>query len=1016
MAVFKCKMCGGDLHPDTESTTCECEFCGTVQTVPSDAGEKKTNLFNRANRLRMNAEFDKAAAVYESIAAEYPEEAEAYWGLCLCAYGIEYVDDPATGEKKPTCHRTLPTSIMEDVNFEQACDNADAIARRVYREEAKAIDRIQKDILSIVANEAPYDVFICYKETAEEGGRTEDSVLAQEIYDALTGKGLKVFFSRITLEDKLGQQYEPYIYAALSSAKIMLAVGTKFEYYDAVWVKNEWMRFLSMMKTEKGKTLIPCYKGIDAYDMPKEFKNLQGQDMGKLGWLQDLTRGVEKLLGPKNEQQSKTADPSATQVDTFIKRAWMFIESGEWDKAIEYCEKVLDINPENSQAYFVKELAERKCTGIPDLAKFFYLHGEIESDSLKKARRFANSETQAQLDDLKEKTKTAPDDMKKTFADDLARERGLPDWKEKKERLEYVRNQFYTLKDRTLVQLDQTFLLNTDGKMFCTKLANDEGRGNCNSWTTRLNSFICDGRAIIGCTTAGKVIRTPATKADQYGTYTSNWSTVSHWPNVKELEPYTFRGIGLGLMQDGTVKSVGKFAGAYHGQDKVDHLHNIASIHGYNAWLDRNLFLSKDGTVQSSQFIGEDKNADVWEDMSKWTDIKEIISFGPVIAGLRSDGTVVCTRYMDKDNPIYYDGTKEMAAWTGVVHVELCSSVFLGLTETGRVLATDYYSEKDPPPGFLDTIQAVKKWTDIAVLVYTYDRIIGLTVDGAIKCTDYLGTGNRYADEQFKYFPFWKNIASFRMTDKTFIGILRNGSLIETGTAFTNVSELHAFRDFDRIPDEISEGETNFKAEQAKEKEQREKRTEQNRAEDKKRKEALELAYEKKLKDIKSRKDAILNELSHLGLFSGKRKKELEEKFETVRREEEKIKGLNDEVKRAQQRYYGRMKELGFERTHQLEIWRKFGNIDSCYRCYTWIDDGKLWEIMAEPDIENIDDLRGTYQQPEKIKRLYYIIADIDYIRIEGNYCALRYEGKDTNLYRKDAINVFRELIPEKVR
>lgn len=87
----------------------------------------------------MNAEFDKASAVYESIVAEFPEEAEAYWGLCLCAYGIEYVDDPATGEKKPTCHRTVPTSIMEDSNFEQACENADAIARRMYREEAKAL-------------------------------------------------------------------------------------------------------------------------------------------------------------------------------------------------------------------------------------------------------------------------------------------------------------------------------------------------------------------------------------------------------------------------------------------------------------------------------------------------------------------------------------------------------------------------------------------------------------------------------------------------------------------------------------------------------------------------------------------------------------------------------------------------------------------------------------------------------------------------------------------------------------
>ena len=301
MAVLQCKMCGGSLIP-VDARVCECDSCGTRQTIPGGGDDKKTNLFNRANRLRMNAEFDKASGIYEQIVAEYPQEAEAYWGLCLCAYGIEYVDDPATGEKKPTCHRTLPTPIMEDANFEQACDYADTIARRVYRDEAKAIDRIQKDILSIVANEQPYDVFICYKETAEDGGRTEDSVLAQDIYDALTARGLKVFFSRITLEDKLGVQYEPYIYAALSSAKVMLAVGTQFEYYDAVWVKNEWSRFLGMMKADKRKVLIPCYKGMDAYNMPNEFKGLQAQDMGKIGWMQDLIRGVDKIVHPAKDK------------------------------------------------------------------------------------------------------------------------------------------------------------------------------------------------------------------------------------------------------------------------------------------------------------------------------------------------------------------------------------------------------------------------------------------------------------------------------------------------------------------------------------------------------------------------------------------------------------------------------------------------------------------------------------------------------------------------------------------
>lgn len=394
--IIKCKMCGGDLAFEPGSTVCECEYCGSKQTIPSADSEKKTNLFNRANRLRMNSEFDKASGVYEQIVAEFPEEAEAYWGLCLCAYGIEYVDDPATGSKIPTCHRTLPTSIMEDSNFEQACDYADPVARKVYREEAKTIDRIQKDILSIAQNETHYDVFICYKETAEDGSRTEDSVLAQDVYEALTAKGLKVFFSRITLEDKLGTQYEPYIYAALSSAKVMLAFGTTYEYYDAVWVKNEWSRFLGMMKADKRKVLIPCFKGLDAYDMPKEFKGLQAQDMAKLGWMQDLVRGVEKLCG-KGETATTVVQKTVVQevqesgkADNLMKRVYLYLEDEDFEKASEYIDKVLDVDAEYAPAYVAQVLVAKKLTKEANLT---ILRASIDDDpTWKKALRFANEE------------------------------------------------------------------------------------------------------------------------------------------------------------------------------------------------------------------------------------------------------------------------------------------------------------------------------------------------------------------------------------------------------------------------------------------------------------------------------------------------------------------------------------------------------------------------------------------------------------------------------------------------
>ncbi len=359
MAILKCKMCGGDLEVISGSTVAECEYCGSKQTVPEADSEKKLTLFARANRLRRDNEFDKSAGVYEAIVADFPTEAEAYWGLVLCKYGIEYVDDPATAKKIPTCHRSSFESVFDDENFEQTLENADPIARSVYREEAKQIEEIRKGIIEVSAKEDPYDIFICYKETDVSGSRTIDSVMAQNVYDLLTDKGYRVFFSRITLEDKLGRQYEPYIFAALNSAKIMLVFGTDYEYFNAVWVKNEWSRFLKLMVSDKTKHLIPCYKGIDAYDMPKEFTNIQSQDMSKLGWEQDLVRGIQKLLPLKSEPAPVSAPAANTATtDTLLKRAFMFLEDGDFNKANEYIEKVLDIDPENPSAYVCKLMTE----------------------------------------------------------------------------------------------------------------------------------------------------------------------------------------------------------------------------------------------------------------------------------------------------------------------------------------------------------------------------------------------------------------------------------------------------------------------------------------------------------------------------------------------------------------------------------------------------------------------------------------------------------------------------------
>lgn len=399
MTVFKCKMCGGDLKVATGAAVAECEYCGTTQTLPKTADENLQNIFNRANTLRIKSEFDKAEKLYEKIIQADTSQAEAYWGLILCKYGIEYVDDPVALKKIPTCHRASYDSIIADDDYKSALANADAAQRVLYEQQAKEIDRIQKDILALAQKEEAYDVFICYKESDADGHRTQDSVIANDIYYQLTQEGFKVFYAAITLEGKLGSAYEPIIFAALHSAKVMLAIGTSSEHFNAVWVKNEWSRFLKIIKNDRSKLLIPCYRDMDAYELPEEFAHLQAQDMGKIGFINDVVRGIKKVIlkdEPKSTVIKETVVTSGSaNTAPLLKRAFMFLEDGDWNSADEYCEKVLDLDPECAEAYLGKLLSEvrvKKQGSLKDKAEPF-----DNSNNYQKAIRFADEKLKTTL-------------------------------------------------------------------------------------------------------------------------------------------------------------------------------------------------------------------------------------------------------------------------------------------------------------------------------------------------------------------------------------------------------------------------------------------------------------------------------------------------------------------------------------------------------------------------------------------------------------------------------------------
>ena len=399
MAVFKCKMCGGTINFEEGASVGVCDSCGTKQTLPRLNDDRISRLYDRANHFRRNKDFDKAAAIYEEILNEDNTDAEVYWSLVLCKYGIDYVESPDTHKQVPTVNRAQFTSIFDDANYKAALEYADSAQREIYEKEAEAINNIQKGILAISQKEEPFDIFICYKETDENGNRTPDSVLAYDLYHLLSKEGLKVFFSRVTLEDKLGTAYEPYIFAALSTAKVMVVMGTKPEYFNAVWVKNEWSRYLKLVEESKGqKVIIPAYRDMDPYDLPDELSHLQALDMGKLGFMQDLTRGIKKIVRDDEEKPTTVISRGgSTNTDALLKRAFMFLEEGNWAEADAYCERVLDEDPENANAYLGKLMVDLKIKSQEDLGK--YKDEFTDNGNYEKAMRFGDYKLKAQLNE-----------------------------------------------------------------------------------------------------------------------------------------------------------------------------------------------------------------------------------------------------------------------------------------------------------------------------------------------------------------------------------------------------------------------------------------------------------------------------------------------------------------------------------------------------------------------------------------------------------------------------------------
>jgi len=126
-----------------------------------------------------------------------------------------------------------------------------------------------------------YDVFISFKNSDSKGNKTKDSTIAERLYNFLSDKGLRVFFSNKELESKGIAHFSKYIGDALDSSKFLVVVGCNRENLESKWVCQEWDSFLNAIlsgRKSKEARVFVFYQDMKLNELPFALSNLQAFD------------------------------------------------------------------------------------------------------------------------------------------------------------------------------------------------------------------------------------------------------------------------------------------------------------------------------------------------------------------------------------------------------------------------------------------------------------------------------------------------------------------------------------------------------------------------------------------------------------------------------------------------------------------------------------------------------------------------------------------------------------------
>jgi len=238
-----------------------CARCKHPYPKYAFTSKEEEHAYQLANQTLNEKDFDLAYERFQHYVKTYPKNPDGIIGWLLSTYKISYDLDPKTGMYIPRNHDiSLPPNLDKESLFKEALEAFKALgddeAFRHWQDLALKLNQTIKSYNLFIKDAKPCEIFISFKHTVEDlhhPGKfvdSEDVKDAEKIYEQLLKHGYsdqQVFFSKVDNRQYTGD-FEAKIYYKLQTAKQLILIGSSLDYLESPWVKNEWSRYLMMMK------------------------------------------------------------------------------------------------------------------------------------------------------------------------------------------------------------------------------------------------------------------------------------------------------------------------------------------------------------------------------------------------------------------------------------------------------------------------------------------------------------------------------------------------------------------------------------------------------------------------------------------------------------------------------------------------------------------------------------------------------------------------------------------------